>query len=899
MASISSAAMFSVLIFFASKALQEVKATKTSVISHEMCWSCISAEDQRKNDEGSTLENIHTYAELKHDPRASLPSSFTICATVLSSVESFTYNSVFFTLLGKDGDQMFHAQILQLSETSGKRFWYYNHFGNLDTMPVFPNQWVKSCIALNTVSGLVQWVARGVLVDNSTAPGITDSKRIPTDLTGKIILGAFHYQKWLSRSNKVTNLNIFSSALPVEKMQEYTKGGECAEDEGGDYLSWDEMNWNLHGHAVIEEVNVEEPCMGEPPKNFYYADFPGMESCMHFCENLGSRAPSVTSLQEWESLRSFLSGKFKDGKMWLAVGDKQKEGEWRDYYNNKVVNFTIPWLEFEPNGGTVENCVLMELSNLGWNDVSCGNPYACLCENDPLPHLKLRGLCPNSAISSYYQSRNDLGNLAMLKLVGLQGTSIDYDKERRKWRLTDAHSNVTGSSKAAHHTFSLGRHNWTIMGDIGCTSDGEEYTTELKLSGCKTGNFTCDDGQCVSMEQRCNQLSECRDQSDENDCKVLVLKKGYNKNVPPVSVNNGKKEMVNVSLSIDLLKLVDIDEEDYSIEIQFAITLEWIENRATYQHLKNDRSLNALTQDDIQQLWLPEVIYENTDQKESTRLGVDWEWKTRVIVDRKGNGILTGLETIDETEIFEGNGNSLVMAQTYTHKFQCIYDLKKYPFDTQSCSIKMAVGPLDWTSVRLIPDQLHMNQTLDMPIFKIVNWHLNQEKYGNERMTLNMNLVLKRKLTSELMTTYFPTLLLTAITFATTFFKPFFFEAALSVNLTTMLVMTTIFISKMESLPPTSDIKMIDIWLIFCQIFPFVEVVLLTAMEYQREENIEPRSEVTLVKSASHMEDEGVIDEPSNMRKLFDAVSKFMRTNLKTLGRLAFFLKYVCVIFLI
>ena len=55
------------------------------------------------------------------------------------------------------------------------------------------------------------------------------------------------------------------------------------------------------------------------------------------------------------------------------------------------------------------------------------------------------------------------------------------------------------------------------------------------------------------------------------------------------------------------MKLVDIDEEDYSIEIQFAITLEWIENRATYQHLKNDRSLNALTQDDIKQLWLPEV----------------------------------------------------------------------------------------------------------------------------------------------------------------------------------------------------------------------------------------------------------------------------------------------------
>ena len=46
--------------------------------------------------------------------------------------------------------------------------------------------------------------------------------------------------------------------------------------------------------------------------------------------------------------------------------------------------------------------------------------------------------------------------------------------------------------------------------------------------------------------------------------------------------------------------------------------------------------------------------------------------------------------------------------------------------------------------------------------------------------------------------------------------------------------LTTIFISKMESLPHTSDIKMIDIWLVLCQMVPFAEVVLLTAMEYHR-----------------------------------------------------------------
>merc|ERR1711920_628075 len=82
--------------------------------------------------------------------------------------------------------------------------------------------------------------------------------------------------------------------------------------------------------------------------------------------------------------------------------------------------------------------------------------------------------------------------------------------------------------------------------------------------------------------------------------------------------------------------------------------------------------------------------------------------------------------------------------------------------------------------------------------------------------------------------------------------------AALSVNLTTMLVMTTIFISKMESLPPTSDIKMIDLWLVFCQMIPFAEVVLLTAMEYKRTEE---KEELTGCVQVAQIDKEGIVDE--------------------------------------
>ena len=155
-------------------------------------------------------------------------------------------------------------------------------------------------------------------------------------------------------------------------------------------------------------------------------------------------------------------------------------------------------------------------------------------------------------------------------------------------------------------------------------------------------------------------------------------------NIPPIySDTMGQKIPVDVSTSIEIFKLVDINEEDYSIEIQFKITMMWNENRVTYQNLKESDSLNALTQNDIDKLWLPKVIYENTDQKDTTRLGVDWEWETIVVVRREGNFTRSGLETVDETNIFQGDKNSLNMSQTYTHEFQCQYDFRWYPFDTQ------------------------------------------------------------------------------------------------------------------------------------------------------------------------------------------------------------------------
>ena len=58
---------------------------------------------------------------------------------------------------------------------------------------------------------------------------------------------------------------------------------------------------------------------------------------------------------------------------------------------------------------------------------------------------------------------------------------------------------------------------------------------------------------------------------------------------------------------------------------------------------------------------------------------------------------------MDEREIFKGSENRLILTQTYTHEFQCVYKLVKYPFDKQTCSIDMTTSDLYRSTLRLFP----------------------------------------------------------------------------------------------------------------------------------------------------------------------------------------------------
>ena len=127
-----------------------------------------------------------------------------------------------------------------------------------------------------------------------------------------------------------------------------------------------------------------------------------------------------------------------------------------------------------------------------------------------------------------------------------------------------------------------------------------------------------------------------------------------------------------------------------------------------------------------------------------------------------------------------------------------------------------------------------MKERTTLTMYVITKWTLEYQNNQSPEEGIQMKIILKRRIINELLTSYLPSVLLILLSYSTTFFRPFYFEASVTVNLTTMLVMTTIFIAVMDKLPSTAYIKMIDIWLIFGQLIPFARVVITTVMEQLR-----------------------------------------------------------------
>ena len=152
----------------------------------------------------------------------------------------------------------------------------------------------------------------------------------------------------------------------------------------------------------------------------------------------------------------------------------------------------------------------------------------------------------------------------------------------------------------------------------------------------------------------------------------------------------------------------------------------------------------------------------------------------------------------------------------------------RYPFDTQKCPIEI-MRPTDFYNQFVMkwlePPKI---RKITLTEYKVLQ-HLEYDNHTSTKILVKV--VFCRKLSYHVFNIYLPTLCLVIIAALTLFVDLSHFEATIMVALTSMLVTYTLYQSISAHLPPTSFMKMIDIWLIGGLLFPFFIIVILVIMD--------------------------------------------------------------------
>ena len=93
--------------------------------------------------------------------------------------------------------------------------------------------------------------------------------------------------------------------------------------------------------------------------------------------------------------------------------------------------------------------------------------------------------------------------------------------------------------------------------------------------------------------------------------------------------------------------------------------------------------------------------------------------------------------------------------------------------------------------------------------------------------TVRYTVLLTRNLVSILLVTYLPTVLMNIINQATNYITcPDKYELIITVNITCMMVLASVYLSVSTSLPATATIKPVELWLLFNLAYPAMVIVI-------------------------------------------------------------------------
>ena len=686
--------------------------------------------------------------------------------------------------------------------------------------------WNHFCWSYSTQTGKNMFYHNGHLIGTKTMPsnnGIFPSMKGDKGYEEHaFIIG--QEQDWIRGkyessqvySGDITELNMWNVIL---KDSTIASMASCKTFDKGNIVAWERKSFKVN--TKISNVNnsgLEFLC-SELREHIIFPEKLALSNANALCKAHGGYIAIPGSNSENEKLLDMTKSHkekclenpnpLQEGRaLWLGIKPINKS-IYEILHNGQLVDPPVymnwdKFTPFYPNLG----CSFMQNDGFwGFKDSdTCNKLELCtVCTLDEVPIFTLKGLPPKVSFvdRNYYVITNSSNQISyydgftLSKMVMGNNKAVMFSQHRSIERKMNQHP--------------LGRGSWTWSDE----RNGFQKNITLTLSACIFGNdFTCKSGQCVLMKFRCDGIQHCNDGTDENDCEYVTISDSYQLSQPPKLDDTGDIA-VPIETHINIISFDKIDTVKMILGVTAEIELKWNDNRITFTNIIKGE--NDIPEEVARLLWSPmrRIVHENAvigslHKDEITAVKVK-------LSNRYSNQLPPDLSNNIEDAMFSGSLNPLIMRQRFKTEYNCNFNLEKFPFDQQHCSLILKMEIKNHSKISLIKNSAQRgiyNGSTTVHEFKISNIYEESEATETETKFL-VHIWLNRNYMNQLLNTFFPSFLLWVLAYSTLLIKTDDFTDRIMVTVTSLLVLVSLLASVSNALPVTSYFKYIDLWFVY------------------------------------------------------------------------------------